>query len=77
MPPSDRETSTHALGAIRLLGSVGLVAAGGIVAGVVLGGWAGRWLDSGWPVAVGIVAGIAAGGGGAVALLLRELPWKR
>lgn len=77
MPTSGRETTTHALGALRLLGGLGLTVAAGTIAGLGLGVWLGGWIERGWPVAVGALLGVAAGGAGALALLLRELPWKR
>jgi hypothetical protein len=77
MEQPKRETTFHALGALRLLGSLGLVMSGAVLLGLAGGAWAGRALGSGWPLVVGVLAGVAGGGLGVYRLLLRELPWKR
>lgn len=70
--------SLQALGALRLLGSLGLMVAGGTVCGLLLGGWADRKLEAGGVLTVlGLLLGVGAGLAAAVAVLLREIPWKQ
>ena len=68
----------QAFGPLRLLGSLGLLVAGGTLAGLLIGGWADRRLDAGGALtALGLLLGVGVGLAAAVAVLLREIPWKQ